>query len=314
MRNERLRGSLPKPPEGMAWLQNKETREWKLVPEHEVAQLEGAEQQPPPSQQQQQQQQQEAEGVESAAEVCVDFQDNKDAFANPFNVPPGNQDEAAKNQQANLQASEVTEATETASNVHATSNLPFASKRTHIENMPTGGDESNIPGMDDWEMLSDRTSLRGTSQSSINDDGMAFVTRNGSIRSTSSHHGSDSLLSGGYKMQRTPSTSTIDSNDFHLGPSGKGILGVDYVEHVILPTDTFQGICLAYKITASKLRRANHFSGESLTLAPKRLIIPISKKAIQQGYLRVQDTDSREYKLHAIQAEFPSFGLAEARA
>lgn len=83
---------------------------------------------------------------------------------------------------------------------------------------------------------------------------------------------------------------------------------------VILPDDTLPGICLAYKISASRLKRANHFSGESLQLAPKRLIIPISQKAIAQGYLRVQDTDSNEYKLHAFQAEFPNLGLAEARA
>lgn len=83
---------------------------------------------------------------------------------------------------------------------------------------------------------------------------------------------------------------------------------------VILPTDTLQGICLAYKLSASRLKRANHFSGETLQLAPKRLVIPISKRALQQGYLRVQDTDSYEYKLHAFQAEFPSLGLAEARA
>ena len=37
---------------------------------------------------------------------------------------------------------------------------------------------------------------------------------------------------------------------------------VDYVEHKVLPSDTFQGICIAYNISASKLRQTNCFSGE----------------------------------------------------
>ena len=99
-----------------------------------------------------------------------------------------------------------------------------------------------------------------------------------------------------------------------VGPAGKGVLGVDYLEHVVLPTDTFQGICLAYKVSATHLRQANHFSGTSLSLAPKRLLVPISKKALRSGYIRVQDTDAKEYKLHAFQAEFPDFSLAEVKA
>jgi LysM repeat protein len=110
-----------------------------------------------------------------------------------------------------------------------------------------------------------------------------------------------------YQIQRTASnTSTIDSNadDGVLGPAGLGVLGVDYVEHVVLPTDTLQGICLAYKISSTQLKMANHFSGSNLCLAPKRLVIPISKSAFRRGYLRVQDTDAKEYKLHAFLAEF----------
>lgn len=99
-----------------------------------------------------------------------------------------------------------------------------------------------------------------------------------------------------------------------LGPSGKGVLGVDYLEHLVLPDDTLQGICLTYKLSLSRLKRANHFTGDSLATAPKRLVIPISKKAIRQGYLRVQDTDSKEYKIHALQAELPTCGLTEAKA
>lgn len=162
---------------------------------------------------------------------------------------------------------------------------------------------------DEWELLSEKNN------------------RAGSVRSLSSmesgHQSNGSCshlnLSIPFKVQRTHSSSTIDSseNNIHatvVGPAGKGVLGVDYLEHVVLPTDTFQGICLAYKVSATHLRQANHFSGTSLSLAPKRLLVPISKKALRSGYIRVQDTDAKEYKLHAFQAEFPDFSLAEVKA
>lgn len=145
--------------------------------------------------------------------------------------------------------------------------------------------------MDDWEVLS--------------------ATKVGSVRSIQSS--SSTTLSVPFKLQRTHSSSTIDSADNALGPSGKGVLGVDYVEHVVLPSDTLQGICIAYKISPTRLRQANCFSG-GLPLAPKKLVIPISKKAMRSGFLRVQDTDAKEFKLHAFLAEFPDLSSAEARA
>ena len=117
----------------------------------------------------------------------------------------------------------------------------------------------------DWELLS-------TEEKTSNCSGV-FVSgpRAGSVRSITSLDQDSSphtTLSVPFKIQRTNSSSTIDSQDNVLGPSGKGILGVDYVEHVCLPTDTLQGICIAYKVSASQLRRANHFSG-TLHSAPK---------------------------------------------
>ena len=58
--------------------------------------------------------------------------------------------------------------------------------------------------------------------------------------------------------------------------------GVRY--HDVLPTDTFQGICLRYKVTPTELRRANKMiamaasSTTSLKLAPKKLIIPANDR------------------------------------
>jgi hypothetical protein len=44
--------------------------------------------------------------------------------------------------------------------------------------------------------------------------------------------------------------------------------------HVVTESDTFQGICLRYQISATQLRQANCFSGTNLKLAPKILNIP----------------------------------------
>jgi LysM repeat protein len=164
----------------------------------------------------------------------------------------------------------------------------------------------------DWELLSERASIPSMGGDVI------FVARAGSVRSIASidqsNNSSQTTLSVPFKIQRTLSSSTIDSQDNALGPSGLGVLGVDYVEHVVLPTDTLQGICIAYKVSASNLRRANHFTGHSLHSAPKKLLIPLSKQALRTGYIRVQDTDSKEYKLHYFQVEFPDINMAEAKA
>jgi len=48
-----------------------------------------------------------------------------------------------------------------------------------------------------------------------------------------------------------------------------------FVEHYIMPSDTFQGICIRYKIKPLELRRANGgFTGENLNLVPNPLKIP----------------------------------------
>ena len=140
------------------------------------------------------------------------------------------------------------------------------------------------------------------------------MPRAGSVRSIDHDNSTHTTLSLPFKIQRTASSSTLDSQDNVLGPSGKGVLGVDYVEHIVLPTDTFQGVCLSYKVSASHLRRANHFSGNSLHSAPKKLLIPLSKQALRTGFIRVQDTDTKEYKLSYFQAEYPDISATEARA
>jgi LysM repeat protein len=163
----------------------------------------------------------------------------------------------------------------------------------------------------DWEIVSTEDRGSRTSNGSF-----VACTKAGSIRSITSidhENSSHTTLSVPFKIQRTNSSSTLDSQDNALGPSGKGVLGVDYLEHIVLPTDTLQGICIAYKVSATHLRRANHFSGP-LHSAPKKLLIPLSKQALRAGFIRVQDTDTKEYKLHSFLAEFPNIHATEAKA
>ena len=94
-----------------------------------------------------------------------------------------------------------------------------------------------------------------------------------------------------------------------------------YFEHVVLPSDTLEGICLQYKISATKLRQVNHFSGSSLILAPKRLQIPLDNitrdNCTRNGAtrtLRMQDRNSEEYKIHKFFLECPDLGIREIKA
>jgi hypothetical protein len=51
--------------------------------------------------------------------------------------------------------------------------------------------------------------------------------------------------------------------------------------HEISPSDTFQGICLRYKVTPLALRRANGgFTGDNLSLVPNPLKIPVKDGAM----------------------------------
>jgi len=47
-----------------------------------------------------------------------------------------------------------------------------------------------------------------------------------------------------------------------------------FQRHPVIESDTFQGICLRYKVTPTQLRQANGFSGTNLRLAPMVLKIP----------------------------------------
>lgn len=172
--------------------------------------------------------------------------------------------------------------------------------------------ESKTGDGDDWSLLSGRLSAGSFGGVAIMVPRGGGSSTNFSITSLDSASGNN--LQAPYRVQRTHSSSTIDSTEGTLSSQVTGILGVDYVEHVVLPGDTFQGICLAYKISATRLRQVNHFSGSNLSTAPKKLIIPLTKKALRSGFIRVQEKDSIEYKIHAFMAEVPNLKEPEARS
>ena len=282
---ERKRESLPCPPEGMEWVQKPDTKEWRLVkvvsPSASQSEI-TATSSPPPV-------------PVSPERVVVDK-------LPPRALPPP---------------------TTTTTTTSASTTGVVVDRLPHLRIGSSSNSSSNRE--EDWELLSDR--LSGGSSNHTSSGGTAVLVQRGgvsagsvrSIASLDENHNNEhsshnsTTLSLPFKFQRTASSSTIDSADDHW-PTGQGILGVDYVEHVILPTDTLQGVCLAYKISTTRLRQANHFSGNSLLLAPKKLVIPLSKKALRSGFIRVQDTDAKEYKLHAFLAEFPDMSITEAKA
>jgi hypothetical protein len=46
------------------------------------------------------------------------------------------------------------------------------------------------------------------------------------------------------------------------------------IEHIVVPTDTIQGLCLRYRISALQLRQHNNFSGQAFR-SKRSLRIPI---------------------------------------
>lgn len=83
--------------------------------------------------------------------------------------------------------------------------------------------------------------------------------------------------------------------------------------HEVSETDTFQGICLRYKVTPTELRQANKMLGSNLKLAPAKLIIPTNDK---NQKLRVREP-TKEEKIASLIAEVSrvtKLSYSEARA
>jgi hypothetical protein len=85
-----------------------------------------------------------------------------------------------------------------------------------------------------------------------------------------------------------------------------------FIEHIIQPTDTFQGVCLRYKMTPTELRQANHFSGTNLNFAPNPLRIP--KKDNGQSAIAVPvNRPTREQQISQVRRACPGLARTEAK-
>ena len=96
----------------------------------------------------------------------------------------------------------------------------------------------------------------------------------------------------GYEWERT------DEKEWHLKridePAGGGgseqqqaVVQGSVIEHVILPGDTFQGLCLRYRVSAVELRRWNNISGSNLKFLS---VIKIPVDHAQPVVLQDRDT------------------------
>ena len=86
-----------------------------------------------------------------------------------------------------------------------------------------------------------------------------------------------------------------------------------YYEHKVQPTDTFQGICLKYKITPTELRRQNCFSGSNLLLAPNPLRIPRTKDVAIALEKQRHGTQTQDQKIEALLMKCSGLARTEAK-
>mmetsp|Transcript_24714 Transcript_24714/g.25345 ORF Transcript_24714/g.25345 Transcript_24714/m.25345 type:complete len:232 (-) Transcript_24714:91-786(-) len=74
------------------------------------------------------------------------------------------------------------------------------------------------------------------------------------------------------------------------------------IEHVILPTDTLQGICLRYRISAVSLRQYNNFSGSAFR-SKRYLRIPVEPGLPVNVQLSSQETLIQRFKNETGESE-----------
>ena len=136
--------------------------------------------------------------------------------------------------------------------------------------------------------------------------------------------------------QSTVTMSDLSSNSEHSSSinTSRNNPFTEYVEHIVLPSDTLQGICIQYKVSSTILQKVNNFSGSTLCWAPKRLFIPLKgtttiqdsandsdshnsinvTDSIHRNGIRLQDRTQKEYKIHKFLFEVPCLSTKEVDA
>lgn len=87
-----------------------------------------------------------------------------------------------------------------------------------------------------------------------------------------------------------------------------------FFHHKVSSSDTFQGICLKYKITPTELRQANGgFSGSNLLLAPNPLRIPQNHVVVKASEVTPVGLESHDSMLRKLCQACPGLSTKEAK-
>lgn len=118
--------------------------------------------------------------------------------------------------------------------------------------------------------------------------------------------GDDICKSDGQTIQEpaTVSPECADSGNVDGGSMVDGTVRKDddgYTSHRLRSTDTFQGLCLKYKVAPTTLRQLNRFSGSNLSQAPPTLIVPTGTSSPSKSagpYVTDVDPNPEEQNIH----------------
>jgi len=116
-------------------------------------------------------------------------------------------------------------------------------------------------------------------------------------------------LAGGQRLNATHDA-IREECDQDEGECEEDEPGVKY--HIVRPSDTFQFICLKYKVSADALRGANNFTGSTLKNAPTKLIIP-SKGGNNNNREQKREEKKEDDPIAPRRRRTPSEAKAEAK-
>jgi len=312
---ERTYESLPPAPKGMDWIRDDKTKEWRLKKkevekEKVVVVVEQSDDDDDDDYGGAKEEEKEEEKVEKKNEeeevTAVEGDDDN-------NLLPKEEEKEETKEEPNQESTPIFQLQP--SYIPLTlpprkSSISSSGKHSHHSQKLQRDSSITDDSQEGWSLISDTNTLEGNKSNSSGIIVSLASLRSSTGNSSWKNHNNANHILPPIPLERSwSSSSTIASND----ETGYGTPGIDYLEHVVLPTDTIEGICLAYKISRTRLRQANTFSGSSLCLAPKKLVIPLSKKAFREAAgskegVRMQNTSSQMYKIQAFLVEMGQVG------
>jgi hypothetical protein len=306
----KIRDPLPQPPSGLSWKRNDDTREWTLVNDHDLDDHNDL-------------------GLTDENNNKNDrnnTNENPVSYAGESVLVPAPIPMKHRTDSCCSNTSSITEGS-TSNNYGFIHTTPMTTSKTTT--MTTAVEDSLPINYYNNEYILPPHPKTNTS---INNDNTNTNCGSSRRSSHSTLGSSDDVFS--YTTMTTSDCYSINNNN----SSNSSLKGNEYtkVEHIILPKDTLQGLCIQYKVSATRLRQVNQFSGSSLVLAPKRLLIPIKNRYIfgsshdgassshcsnnsgsshgSSGGIKFQNTTTQEYKIHKVLSECNDLGMKEIQA